>query len=92
LKQRAIQLHPCGSGRECIRFRGTSVAPVVCIDERPASGGIAELRAYPKESLYRIEVHERGRMIRAYTMWFMGQVQAGRISMLTTLRVDGPHC
>jgi hypothetical protein len=91
LAGRSLQLFPCRGG-ECIRRRGGLVVPLVCIDERRAVGGLAELRTYPFASLYLIEVHDRGAMIRAYTTWFMDRVREGTLAIRSTLRTDRPDC
>jgi len=92
LKQRRLQMIPCSSGRECIRYRGGLTEPVVCIDDRAADGGLADLRAYPSATLYRIEIHDSGRMIRAYTLWYFELVRQGRIALPAVLRTDRPRC
>jgi hypothetical protein len=43
----------------------------VYIDDRPAFGGMEELEMYAPHELYAIESYAGGRMVRAYTMWFM---------------------
>lgn len=91
LKSRLLQLLPCRDG-ECVRWRGNLIPPVVCIDERQADGGLAELRTYAMSSLQIVEVHDRGRMIRAYTTWFMEQVQNGRMWIRPALRSDIAQC
>jgi len=93
LKQRSLITLPCSqSGGECVRYRNGLIEPLVCIDERTAAGGLAELRTWPSASLYRIEVHDGGRMIRVYTTWFMEQVQAGRMAPRAVPRNDTPQC
>ena len=91
LERRSLQLIPCQEG-ECVRWRGSLIAPLVCIDELRAVAGLAELENVPFASLHSIEVHDRGRMIRAYTTWFMEQLHKGRISLRPALRTDAPQC
>lgn len=91
LKSRLVQLLPCRSG-ECVRLRGSLAEPLVCIDERYAPGGLNELRTYPMTSIYAIEVHERGRMIRAYTTWFMERLRAGQVRITSTIPIAGNSC
>jgi hypothetical protein len=91
LEQRRLQVIPCG-GRECVRWRGAPVEPVVCIDEHFSPGGLAELRSYPMESLYVVEVHDRGRMIRVYTTWFVERMRAGDVALRSVLRIGAPAC
>jgi hypothetical protein len=55
----------------CVRSRGTTVQPVVIIDERPAFGGMEELISYSPQELYMVEIYGGGRQIRVYTNWFM---------------------
>jgi hypothetical protein len=43
----------------------------VYIDDRPAFGGMEELETYAPHELYALESYAGGRMVRAYTMWFM---------------------
>jgi hypothetical protein len=78
--QTAMQLIPCGGG-DCVSIRGSLVEPTVCIDERLAPGGLAELRSYPVESWHAIEVSDRGALIRAYTTWFMDRVLEGQVRL-----------
>lgn len=92
LRQRRVQFQPCRQGGDCVRWRGSVIVPVVCIDEMFAHGGVAELRTYPMASLYSIEVHDRGRMIRAYTTWFMDRVSAGDMALRAALRSDVAAC
>lgn len=73
LRGSLLQLYPCG-GSECVRYREVLVVPLVCIDDRIALGGLTELRSHPSASLHTIEVHARGRMVRAYTARFMESV------------------
>lgn len=86
-----LQLHPCG-GSECVRYRELMVEPLVCIDDRISIGGLTDLRSYPFASLHTIEVHARGRMVRAYTVRFMESVAAGEIVPKKVLRSDQPAC
>jgi hypothetical protein len=92
LTQRNIQLTPCRGGGECVRWRGALVEPVVCIDEQRAFGGLAQLRTYPMQSFYSLEVHDSGRMIRAYTTWFMDRIREGRMAIRQSLRTDVMAC
>jgi hypothetical protein len=91
LKERRLQLVPCPWGTmECVRYRNSPTPVLVCIDERVS--GLGELRTWPNHSLYKIEVHDRGRMIRAYTIRFMEQVLAGKRDFRRVLRTDDPSC
>lgn len=92
LRGRHVQLQPCRGGGDCVRYRGSPVTPVVCIDDQVAQGGLAELRTYPMASLHSIEVHGRGRMVRAYTTWFMDRVASGDMALKAALRADQPTC
>jgi hypothetical protein len=92
LTQRNIQLIPCRGGAECVRWRGALVEPVVCIDEQQAFGGLAQLRTYPMQSFYSLEVHDSGRMVRAYTTWFMDRVREGKMAIRPSLRTDVMAC
>ncbi len=53
--------------RYCIAIGSRDVPITVCIDERPAGAGVAELGDYGPDDFYLIEVYDRGRNIRAYT-------------------------
>jgi hypothetical protein len=88
LKQRRLQMIPCAGGRECVRYRGGLIEPRVCIDDRAADGGLAESRTYAGASLYRLEIHDGGSMIRAYTNWYFEQVRLGRVTPPALLRAD----
>ncbi|CAN5191291.1 hypothetical protein BH24GEM2_BH24GEM2_09590 [soil metagenome] len=55
----------------CAQVRGVDVRVQVYIDDRPAFGGMEELEMYAPHELYTIESYAVGRMVRAYTMWFM---------------------
>jgi hypothetical protein len=91
LKERRLQLVPCPWGTmECVRHRNVPTPVLVCIDERVS--GLDELRTWPNHSLYKIEVHDRGRMVRAYTIRFMEQVLAGKRDFRHVLRTDDPSC
>jgi hypothetical protein len=91
LKERRLQLVPCPWGTmECVRYRNLPVPVLVCIDERVS--GLGGLRSWPNSSLYKIEVHDRGRMIRAYTIRFMEQVLAGKRDFRHVLRTDDHSC
>ena len=65
--------------RGCFRIRGAPAQVAVWIDERPAIGGISELETYDTSELHSLEVYGGGRMIRAYTMWYMEAVARGRV-------------
>ncbi len=56
-------------GGLCVLLRGQWIEPQVWIDERPAFGD--ELTAYAPADLFLVEVYGRGRMIRAYTTWWI---------------------
>ncbi len=56
-------------GALCVLVRGQWIEPQVWIDERPAFSD--ELTAYSPADLFLVEVYGRGRMIRAYTTWWM---------------------
>jgi hypothetical protein len=55
----------------CAQVRGVDQRIRVYIDDRPAFGGMEELEMYAPHELYAIESYAGGRMVRAYTMWFM---------------------
>jgi hypothetical protein len=44
------------------------------------------------QSIYTLEVHDEGRMIRAYTTWFMDRVREGRMAIRSNLRTDVMAC
>lgn len=52
---------------ECVYVRGRSVAPCVVVDERPATGGWAELTRYRPQDLQRVDVIGNGAVIQVYT-------------------------
>lgn len=52
---------------ECVLVRGRSVAPCVVVDERPATGGFAELARYRPQDLQRVDVLGNGAVIQIYT-------------------------
>lgn len=83
LVRRHITLFPCEPRpQQCIRRRGQVIRPIVCIDEREALGGIAELRSYPLTMFHSIEVHDGGMLIRGYTTRFMDHLLAGRVRLM----------
>ena len=92
LKGRHLTTYPCGNGAECIRYRNGLIEPLVCVDELAAISGLAELRTFSNASLQRIEVHDGGRIIRAYTTWFVDQLRAGRMNLKPALRIDRKEC
>ncbi len=65
-------------GGGCARVRGLVVPVRICIDERPARGGIWELDSYPKEEIHSMEAYGDGAMVRVYTIRFMQAVASGR--------------
>lgn len=58
-----------GGGGLCVLSRGQWLEPQVWIDERPAFSD--ELTSYSPAEIYLVEVYGRGRMIRAYTNWWV---------------------
>ncbi len=56
-------------GGLCVLVRGRWVEPQVWIDERPAFSD--ELLNYAPGDIFLVEVYGRGRMIRAYTDWWV---------------------
>ncbi len=58
-----------GAGGLCVLVRGRWVEPQVWIDERPAFSD--ELLNYAPAEIFLVEVYGRGRMIRAYTDWWV---------------------
>lgn len=67
-----ITRRPCGDGRlNCALVRGSTQPIRVYIDDRPAFGGMEELEMYAPHELYALESYAGGRMVRAYTLWFM---------------------
>lgn len=56
-------------GALCVLVRGQWIEPQVWINERPAFSD--ELTAYSPADLFLVEVYGRGRMIRAYTSWWV---------------------
>lgn len=56
---------------QCAVIRGRPLNLAVFIDERPAPGGLDELRQYQAWHLYLVEVYGEGRMIRAYSTVFI---------------------
>ncbi len=56
-------------GALCVLIRGRWVEPQVRIDERPAFSD--ELLNYAPADIFLVEVYGRGRMIRAYTDWWV---------------------
>jgi hypothetical protein len=55
--------------------------PIVYIDDRRTPCGLDVLAAYPNASIQRIEVIARGTIIRAYTIWFIERMNAGRAAL-----------
>lgn len=55
----------------CGFIRGSVSEIAVFIDERPAIGGMEELELYDPSDFHTVEIYGGGRMIRAYTMWYM---------------------
>ena len=53
----------------CFMRRGKPIAPVICVDEIPAS--LDELASYRPMDLYLIEVYSAGELVRVYTRWFI---------------------
>ncbi len=53
----------------CARVRGQWLRPTVFIDDRRAFAD--ELSTYTNDELFLVEVYGRGRMIRAYTTWWV---------------------
>ena len=56
--------------------------PAVYIDEVRTPCGLDVLASYPVTSIQRIEVIERGSIIRIYTIWFMERMNEGRAILL----------
>jgi hypothetical protein len=56
-----------------------ALPPAVYIDEMRIPCGLDVLASYPTTSIQRIEVIERGSIIRVYTIWFMERMNAGRV-------------
>lgn len=79
--QSGVSFTPCaGTLDRCVLSRGRRVRPVVYIDEVRAIGGLDQLATYRPQDLYLLEVYARGRMIRAYTEWFMERhAERGRL-------------
>lgn len=62
----------------CRRFRGRMVRVSVCIDEVRATGGVAQLAAYPPSAFHLIELYRGGTEIRAYTRKFVERLTKTR--------------
>jgi hypothetical protein len=59
---------PCSGRVGWCAYTPRGEVPIrACIDGQPAWGGVEELRDYRPEELYRIEVDQEGRFVRAYT-------------------------
>ena len=56
--------------------------PVVYIDEVRTPCGLDVLASYPVPSIQRIEIIERGSIIRIYTIWYMERMNEGRAILL----------
>lgn len=68
----------CGIGRlasagpnDCVRVRGSALAPCIIVDERPSAGGWAELAMLWPQELHRIDVLAGGAVIQAYTAQYV---------------------
>lgn len=64
---------------------GAGGCPRICINERPARGGLAELNSYPIEALHSIEIYSGVPTVRVYTRSFMEAVANGQ-EQLRSLR------
>jgi len=64
----AFPMFASGGGL-CVLVRGRWLEPEVWIDERPAFSD--ELMNYAPAEIFMVEVYGRGRMIRAYTDWWV---------------------
>lgn len=74
LQSRGVFVVPCEDsfgGAQCVQVRGGTVKMEVCINGVVAVGGLDQLRTYAPSELYLVDVFNRGRYIRAYTVAFM---------------------
>ena len=81
MSRSGVFMTPCGTGR-CVFYRGTSVSPVVYLDEVPLVGGWSQFETLPANLLYMVEVYRRGTHIRAYTHAFMERAARNRLAPL----------
>ncbi|HEU0015249.1 MAG TPA: carboxypeptidase-like regulatory domain-containing protein [Longimicrobium sp.] len=77
----SVHALPCpGSVRaNCVRARGSVVAPTIYVDEARFMGDLDALRSFDTSEVYRIEVYSGGSHIRVYTRWYMNIAAKSRL-------------
>jgi hypothetical protein len=80
LRREGINIMPCGRDELCLSRRGSNYDAMICIDDRPAQGGLRQLAAYGP-ALHSMEVYDDGVMIRAYTQDFMERLSRGQVQL-----------
>jgi hypothetical protein len=71
-----------GEEANCAIIKGQAQNVKVYIDERQATGGLAELEALPAQEIYLIESFDGGRMVRVYTVDFAERLARGQAELL----------
>jgi hypothetical protein len=71
-----VNIESCARSR--VRACVGGLAPIVYIDDRRTMCGLEVLTGYPNATIQRIEVIDRGKIIRIYTIWFIERMNEGR--------------
>jgi hypothetical protein len=65
--------------------------PIVYIDDQRTMCGLEVLAGYPNATIQRIEVIDRGAIIRVYTIWFIERMNEGRAPLQSIIPGERPR-